>query len=74
MTDDKKTVQTLKAKLKLVRDYVKFEATCRCCERYTICLKDCTFAKDAGADFERMQYARKVLRDSAISTINSEEK
>jgi len=57
-------MKTESEKLKLLRDFLKVDAFCPCCEQYCDCLDGCTFAADALNEFEEMQEVRKILKDT----------
>ena len=47
-----------------MQDWLLDDATCPCCEEQIKCASDCTFAKDAPSDAERMAAVRAVLGSS----------
>lgn len=46
------------ARLARIDDWLHGESLCPCCQEVETCTPDCTFAEDAPADFEHMQFMR----------------
>jgi len=57
-------MKTESEKIKLLRDFLKVDAFCPCCEQYCECLEGCTFAVDAPNEFEEMNAVRKILEET----------
>ena len=54
-------VEKLAAEIERLRDYVRTEARCPCCDTTERCESDCTFAADCPVQWQRMVAAREAL-------------
>jgi hypothetical protein len=49
------------AEIERLREYVRTDAQCPCCDTTERCADDCAFAADCPAQWQRMVAARKTL-------------
>lgn len=47
----------------MLRDYVKMDANCPCCDCTDTCDPECTFKDDCPSDYPKMARAREVLAE-----------
>ena len=62
ITSLQKDVAAKQAEIVRLREYVRSQALCPCCEQYERCVPGCTFREDAAFGWEEMEAARAVLR------------
>ena len=54
-------VEQLAAEVERLREYVRTDARCPCCDTTERCAGDCTFAADCPVQWQRMVAARETL-------------